>query len=104
MRNLALFLIMAFVLLFAAWSRADQDHCRKAMAMVSELHDAEADLADMKALASQLCSERALRKECARQRIEIRAYEAELLALQRETLTELRACNASKATRKASAP
>jgi len=96
--------ILAAFFLFASWARADQDTCRRALAMVEEVHDAQAALSDMKALHAQVCAERPKRRECIEQRNEIRAYEAELLELQRETLAALRACNASKATRKASAP
>ncbi len=94
---------LAFMLL-AAVADAEPAQCQRALAMVEEMHDAEAALADMKALYAQVCAERPRRRECIAQRAEIRAYEAELRELERETLLALRACNAGRATRKASAP
>lgn len=94
-------LVVLFVLAFSSWARADEP-CSKALAMVEELHDATAQLADMKALYAQVCAERKNRRECVEQRVEIRAFEAELRQLELETLAALRACNAGRATRKAS--
>ncbi len=84
-------LVAWFGLLLAGAAHAEPD-CRRALAMVAELHEAQAALADMRELAAQVCTEPALKKECARQRIEIRAYESELRELERETLAALRAC------------
>ncbi len=105
MRDLLFVLaIIAAFLAYASWASGEPDLCGRALVMVTELHDAHAHLADMKALRAQVCAERTKRRECVEQRNEIRAYEAEILELERETLAALRACNASKATRKASAP
>lgn len=102
--NLILFAIMAAILLFASWARAEPDVCQSALDMVGECHRAEAQLSDMKAMYAQTCSDRPNRRECIEQRQEIRAFKAELYELQLATLDALRACHASKATRKASAP
>ncbi len=101
MKNLFLFLVTAFVLALACSARADGDTCSRALAMVEELHDAQVDLSDMKELAAQVCAEPALKKECARQRIEIRAFEAEIRELETETLAALRSCNGQRNVRKA---
>jgi hypothetical protein len=105
MRQLAILLAALFVLAFASWARAEPpaaNVCRRALDMVDELHSATEHLADMRALYAQVCAERKNRRECVEQRTEIRAYEAELRQLELETLAALRACNASKATRRAS--
>lgn len=104
MKTLGLLLAALFILAFASWARAEQpqDACRKALDMVDELHGATEHLADMKALYAQICAERPSRRECIEHRNEIRAYETELRQLERDTLAALRACNAGRATRKAS--
>ncbi len=101
MKNLFLFLVAAFALSLSTWARADASTCSKALTMVEGLHDAQEHLKDMKSLAAQVCAEPALKKECARQRIEIRAFEAELLELERETLAALRECDSRSGARKA---
>jgi hypothetical protein len=95
---------LGFMLLEAVADAEPSDQCTRALAMVDDLHGCEEHLAEMRELYAQVCAERPKRRECIEQRIEIRAYQAEVLELERETLAALRACNASRATRKASAP
>ncbi len=102
--TLALLLCWLAFMLLTTVADAEPAQCQRALAMVEEMHDAEAALADMKALYAQVCAERPKRRECVTQRNEIRAYEVELLELERETLAALRSCNAGRATRRASVP
>lgn len=101
--NLILLLIMAAILAFASWARADPDVCARSLDMVGECHEAAAHIQDMRAMYSQTCRDKPARRSCIDQRQEIRAFGAELYELQLATLDALRVCNASKATRKVSA-
>ncbi len=63
--------------------------CERASYLADEVSGCLETIAELEALASQYCAEPALKRECARQRIEIRAWEQTL----RDTVAELKAAN-----------
>lgn len=100
--NLLLFLIMAAVLAFSAWARADGP-CERAEFLAEQVADGLALIDELIEMARPVCAERALARDCARQRIEIRARIAEVKQVEAMRRLAASKCKAGAATRKASA-
>lgn len=104
MRNLVLFLLMAFFLAFAVWARAEPtEPCARAEYLAGEVADGLQIIDELIEMARPVCAEKALARECARQRIEIRERIAEVKQLQAQQTKSAAQCKAQTATRKASA-
>lgn len=96
-RTLVLFLIMAAVVAFASWARAEPiEPCARAEYLAGEYEDALDVIHELIAQARPVCAERALIRDCARQRIEIRARIAEAKQILVMQLRASRECVAPK--------
>lgn len=103
MRNLVLVLTVLLVLLFAQWARSEPtEPCARADYLAGEIEDGLELIEELIAMAKPVCAERALARECARQRIEIRARIAEVMQLRVQQRKAAEQCKSGTATRKAS--
>ncbi len=100
--NLIVFAVMSAIVAYAAWANAEEP-CERAAYLAGEIEDGLIIIDELIEMARPVCAEKALARDCARQRIEIRARLAEVKQL--ETLRRAAAakCKAGTATRKANA-
>lgn len=103
MKHLLALVIALFVLAFAAWARSEPtEPCARADYLAGEIQDGLDLIEELIAMAKPVCADRALARECARQRIEIQARIAEVLQLKEQWRKAAERCRAGTATRKAS--
>lgn len=95
--------LMLFVFLTAS-SSTGETPCETEARLAVEVREGLEHLRDMRMLLQQTCREKALAKECARQRIEFRAFAAELSALEEERISAESACKASPKTIRSNSP